>query len=103
MASKSMCSCCDTSGGHLNSETSQTCFPRLSNVAPKKKTPKWLNNRISTCIECLRASCWQGVNVCEGRKRGNPQKITTNIGTLIAMKSEENPVFWLTDEELADA
>lgn len=53
---------------------------------------------IQVCDNCLQASCWQGIFMCDK---------ATQAGTVYKTRSElqrmnrENPCYWKTDEELA--
>lgn len=53
---------------------------------------------ITVCDKCLRASCWQGIWMCEESKwAGIIQKTKKELRDL----DRENPSYWKTDEELA--
>lgn len=68
----------------------------LRNWKPSKNKNKL--DKIQVCDSCHRASCWQGIFMCENSK---------NAGTTYLTRSElgklelEHPCYWKTDEELA--
>lgn len=60
------------------------------------KTPRKL---VTVCSECLKASCWQGIFMCDNsRNAGTVQKTKAELRKL----NREHPSYWKTDLELAN-
>lgn len=57
-----------------------------------------LNDMITVCSECLKASCWQGIYYCDDhRTAGTVHKSRKELLAL----NREHPSYLKTDEELA--
>ena len=55
--------------------------------------------KITVCDNCLQASCWQGVFMCqESQTAGTVQKTRLELAVL----ELESPEWWLTDKQLAN-
>ena len=54
---------------------------------------------ITVCAECLCASCWQGMFLCQ---RSQNADITHKTVRELRQLNLEPPSYWRTDEELAD-
>ena len=55
---------------------------------------------VTVCDACLQASCWQGIYYCDDYQyAGTVQKTVAELREL----GRENPSYWKTDEELANA
>lgn len=56
------------------------------------------NGLIPVCSECLQASCWQGIFMCD-----NAQTASMVYKTRRELRklNRENPCYWKTDKELA--
>lgn len=56
-----------------------------------------MHKRIPVCSDCLQASCWQGIFMCDNSK---------NAGVVYRTKRElrklkrEHPSYWNTDKQL---
>lgn len=59
----------------------------------------WWDKKITVCLECGQASCWQGKSMCDESKTAGTTQRT--IRQLILDRTEEHPSYWMTDEELA--
>lgn len=56
-----------------------------------------ISGKIPVCSECLMASCWQGVFMCEkNRTAGVVYKTRQQLRKL----SREHPSYWKTEKEL---
>lgn len=54
---------------------------------------------ITVCDKCLRASCWQGLFMCDdARLAGTVQKTLEELKEL----NLEHPSYWKTDKQLAE-
>lgn len=54
---------------------------------------------ITVCDRCLRASCWQGLFMCDyARLAGTVQKTLEELKEL----NLEHPSYWKTDKQLAE-
>lgn len=62
---------------------------------------EWLEKEITVCAECLRASCWNGIFMCDKARQ-------TGTGLIIKTRREliklglEDPSYLKTDKELCD-
>ena len=68
---------------------------RPSGITPTTKTPRL----ITVCDHCLKASCWQGVYMCEEARGAGTRRMTESE---LRELDAEHPDYWLTDEELAN-
>lgn len=53
---------------------------------------------ITVCAECLQASCWQGVFMCDKSRFAN---IVQKTRAELREQKREHSDYWKTDEELA--
>lgn len=55
---------------------------------------------ITVCDQCFQASCWQAIFMCDkATNAGVVQKTREELAAL----NLENPCYWKTDRELAEA
>jgi hypothetical protein len=53
---------------------------------------------ITVCAECLQASCWQAIFMCDKSKEADVRRMTVSQ---LRKLNLENECYWKTDEELA--
>ena len=59
---------------------------------------QWLNEQITVCDQCLMASCWQGIFMCD--KARDAGIVKKSRAELIAL-NREHQCYMKSDEDLA--
>ncbi len=62
-----------------------------------EKTKEWLSEVVTVCSECLKASCWQGVFMCDEARGADT---TTRTRKQLMDLGYENTDYMKTDIEL---
>ena len=62
-----------------------------------EKTEAWLNEPVTVCSECLKASCWQGIFMCD---EAHGADTTTRTRRQLVELGYENTDYMRTDAEL---
>jgi len=72
-------------------------YPRYSKRKNYQK--EFRMEKITVCDKCLKASCWQGLFMCDNaRLAGTVQKTISELKEL----NLEHSSYWKTDEQLAE-